>query len=1040
FRYFPAAAGGERVLLRVVGPPYYTLLRALDREDGAPGPVAYVEAGARLWVQIGHTHPFAGQVRVPEDKLLLLQAPRRWTFLDDAPFREVHEVLDFVLPAAPTAWSDGKLDHHLKVPLRLVPGDPAEADELWVLRDRPLEQLDELVSNADDAMLRGLSFAVAEKDGQTILVLRVRPTRGQPPQPVLDAVKFRTYQKLSNLFVPSGRLLHPPLGRHVLRRLLAEDPAVITWLYPHGDGTFTPETLPDEAFRPLGDWIDYVLDHDREALQTWMQAAQFDFESFVCPEEGAKPRKQPGAARDRRGRQPEAETAGLGAVKALAAPVQAEEESPSEVLAELPQALPAEPSAREQRLRELEEQFLGIEGELDNPERIGLWPRMALLNAELGRGEDAALGWLNALWACERPDPAWAWRWYQAEASRCAPGGWAVAAAGAAGKLSEGAGADLDRVLALAEPPSADARALAAYVTWAGQQQPPPAPLVRRLGAIRHFLEAQERLHLPARASWLAALAVARLSRGDVLGLARVRDRLLLRFYENGLRPELDLAGFLRFSGGPQAERARGFRDWVAELSEKAREWVTMNSREPGESRHRTRAYADLIFAYGLARLGEEERARSLLRRAEAELGLRDSVHSFLFHAFTYRAAQALQGRPHSGPLPPDQLADLAHLERTDQSFIDRFRHHSQILEPEQRIDAYRTAEAQTELARQLAALTDVAEAEQIAARIEEFLGAASSAAVEVRSSILRAALDAAPRVGGDFALRLLAETESVYDRLSALEDPALRLDKQAGLLEKGLFVAAHFGLSDHVHALVHRFRSLLDRQLTANNLQGLDGLAGQCFHGLRKLGLRDQIDTLLGQTVEVLLQGQGMRSLPDLLQALPETVKPAENTASQSKLQNLNRINALIAFRSILHVAGTWHYFGRHEQAKPVLDAARRVLLEGHLLNPKQALAHQQTLLARAYVRSALQGPNDTAQQRVTEILERLRVHDSWVTGSHFKLSQLIVLDAIVLGAVGDGATLGGEARRLLDEDEYLVRRRIHNDLRAAMASAGSA
>ena len=64
------------------------------------------------------------------------------------------------------------------------------------------------------------------------------------------------------------------------------------WLHPGKDGAFTPESLPENAFLPLWDWINYVLDHEKEPLQAWVQAAQFDFEPFVCDDDpSTKPRK-----------------------------------------------------------------------------------------------------------------------------------------------------------------------------------------------------------------------------------------------------------------------------------------------------------------------------------------------------------------------------------------------------------------------------------------------------------------------------------------------------------------------------------------------------------------------------------------------------------------------------------------------------------------------------------------------------------------------------------------------------------------------------
>jgi hypothetical protein len=222
-----------------------------------------------------------------------MRPPRQWLLLDEGQYREIYEVLEFPLPASKSPWKDTDLGKRLKVPLRLKPAGAADAAELWVLRERPIEQLDALVSAADDHRLRQLSFAVAVKGGEQVIVLRVRPSKHAPPVVVVEGIAYRSYLKLPNLFLPSGTVLNPPLRRDAVRKLLADDPGVITWLHPSGDGKFVPETLPDTAFRPLSDWIDYILDHDREELQTWVQAAQFDFEPFICNEEQPPSRNRP---------------------------------------------------------------------------------------------------------------------------------------------------------------------------------------------------------------------------------------------------------------------------------------------------------------------------------------------------------------------------------------------------------------------------------------------------------------------------------------------------------------------------------------------------------------------------------------------------------------------------------------------------------------------------------------------------------------------------------------------------------------------------
>src|SRR5262249_52405791 len=73
---------GTRALLRVIGPPYYSLLRALDR-PGDTSVVAYREASPRVWVQLGYAHALADHLRAPSGKLLLMRPPCTWTFVDE---------------------------------------------------------------------------------------------------------------------------------------------------------------------------------------------------------------------------------------------------------------------------------------------------------------------------------------------------------------------------------------------------------------------------------------------------------------------------------------------------------------------------------------------------------------------------------------------------------------------------------------------------------------------------------------------------------------------------------------------------------------------------------------------------------------------------------------------------------------------------------------------------------------------------------------------------------------------------------------------
>ena len=57
--------------------------------------------------------------------------------------------------------------------------------------------------------------------------------------------------------------------------------------------------------------------------------------------------------------------------------------------------------------------------------------------------------------------------------------------------------------------------------------------------------------------------------------------------------------------------------------------------------------------------------------------------------------------------------------------------------------------------------------------------------------------------------------------------------------------------------------------------------------------------------------------------------------------------------------------------------------------------------------------------------------IKDQLTTQSHYFLLHLNVVESVVLAVVSDDFTMGTNARRWLDDDEYLVRKRIHRDLR---------
>ena len=150
-------------VLRVVGPPYYTLLRALDRL-GTDAPRAYLERARRRlgrgWLDApAHRHdPTAGRAVAAAPAAARMDRDRR------RPIPRRLRTARFDLPGRPVAWGDAAPDEKLTVPLRFAPATAEQSAELWMFRGPAVAQIDDLVRDADDRLLARLAFAVGEHE------------------------------------------------------------------------------------------------------------------------------------------------------------------------------------------------------------------------------------------------------------------------------------------------------------------------------------------------------------------------------------------------------------------------------------------------------------------------------------------------------------------------------------------------------------------------------------------------------------------------------------------------------------------------------------------------------------------------------------------------------------------------------------------------------------------------------------------------------------------------------------------------------------
>ncbi|MDG1872289.1 MAG: hypothetical protein P8J27_00150 [Mariniblastus sp.] len=1027
--------GGSSSLLRVIGPPYYSLLRAIDqthrltapcheKETGkasAPGEItAYVESSPRVWTQYGFTHPLGARVTPPAGKLLLIKPDHSWLFIKEAPFRDIYESAEFLVPNVETEWIDQALESKIKVPLSLTRGNLNESAEMWVLSKNGLAQIENKIINAcDDELLKRLAFAVCEsEDQEPCVILRVRPSRKPPPVLVLDGLRLRSYLGIPNLFLPIGQRLHPPLRRDAVTRLLAPQSQNIVWVEPveasrderqHSQVSFLPQSIADVAFRPLTDWVEYVLDHEEKPLKAWMASYRFNFDSFKCdddhqPEE-TKPQSKPNK---RLGNEKKADQSDSSAATQKFDSLEENKNQNDFKLADGDfEVMEREPSQLQFALNSIEEEFFELDVALDSPSRQPLWREMATIHSQLDHQLDTTICWSNVIWnskdGANRSKDCEAWLACEVTCSRL---------------QTFGVG-DLDRHFKNRSTRPLDSSLVVAFLVWAANEDEIPEGLTSRLNEAAQFIERQEQL-MPVRTSWLAWNALFKLSGNDTLLLARARDRILQRLFDHGLPAEYDMPSFMRARGIGQTDRFSTLFAHVQSLQGLIHDWI----EEPvAGSDPKTKVYADLMFAFGLAKLGEVSRAKSVMTQARDLLTSTDAIHHWLGNAYEYRVTQALNGQSTKLQFSDHLLKRLKSMQKMDRYKVDRLRGLSRILEPHQRINAFTRWHQRhaDDLDKQLSSLSDMTDRDELNATVTDLLRSTQTES-DKYGRVLAIAMELAPRLGEDFAKGLFDEV------LVWLNEEAPTMAR-ANLLQKSIYVAAHFGRVDIVQSFVHLFENSLANivseyltlqsnyhSLNKEKVDAIESLFTESFRGLRKLGLREEIGRLYS----------GVESLIEKHEPYAKKQRQAKNTKAD--------IDATRPLRLLLCVASGWYYFGQDQRAGVIVEEVRSLLLSADMT------PIEQKDLACAYVNCVSHAPVDYAVGMIKELFQCENdtrtldnIKDNMTTSSHFSISQLHLIEATVLALVSDEFSLNDECRRWLDEDEFLVRHKIHHDVRKA-------
>jgi hypothetical protein len=193
--------------------------------------------------------------------------------------------------------------------------------------------------------------------------------------------------------------------------------------------------------------------------------------------------------------------------------------------------------------------------------------------------------------------------------------------------------------------------------------------------------------------------------------------------------------------------------------------------------------------------------------------------------------------------------------------------------------------------------------------------------------------------------------------------------------------------------------------------LEARSRLIKESLRSLRKCGLRDQTDRLLQ------------------LLADAAHYDPAETRAVTLHHADLETT------RILLHIATGWLSADQADRARPILDSARAAILSGQQLQPNDLGLY--VSLVCTYIGALARAPLAEALDRVEELFtggRMQRLSNAFTTSHYYSRFHLSIVEAVVLALANEEFAMGPTARRWLDDDEYLVRRRIHRDVRLAV------
>ena len=329
-------------------------------------------------------------------------------------------------------------------------------------------------------------------------------------------------------------------------------------------------------------------------------------------------------------------------------------------------------------------------------------------------------------------------------------------------------------------------------------------------------------------------------------------------------------------------------------------------------------------------------------------------------------------------------------------------RHESRVLEPLEKIDPYAEQKRNVNdpFYSGLAELPRERDGRVLERKVRDLLktGPGGKPTPDGRFQVLALGVPLAGRVGEAFTVELLGLVAATVRDVTAAKSAPIDVKDLGRLLDRAIFVAGHFDRRDLVGQFVDQFAGLLAARPADQRYELINLVAPGCLRGLRRLGLRDDADRLLGRLQAVVLNGRTVAELRDQHRTSPRTWGPALQT--------------------LLTLAGAWAGLGAPRQAEPVLAAARADLLAPEWMfkkptdaDPNKLAVLGYTKLAAAYIAAAAELPPADGLDRISELFRALKpewVTNTMSTASCYSRFHLGLAEEVVLALTNDDATAG--------------------------------